>query len=63
MFLRLLSRSDGWIGRVVRSFPVALVLVVAGLAAGVGVSHGASAAGPALVAAPREVGAPSSASG
>jgi hypothetical protein len=42
----------------VRSFPVALVLVVAGLAAGVSVSHGASAAGPALVAAPREVGAP-----
>ena len=41
-----------------RSFPIALVLVVAGLAAGVGVSHGASAAGPALVAAPREVGAP-----
>jgi hypothetical protein len=41
-----------------RSSSIALVLVLIGVAAGAGVSRGASAAGPTLVAAPAAVGAP-----
>jgi hypothetical protein len=45
----------GWLD--VRSFSIGIALALIGLAAGAGVSHGASAVGPTVVGAPSEVGA------